>query len=694
MDCVACGQGNPDTARFCNECGVALDTGNRPTRSARDPINYTPRHLAEQILTLRASLEGERKFVTILFADVVGSMLLAERLGPEPWHRVLDQFFRILSESIHRLGGTINQFTGDGVMALFGAPIALEDHAQRACHAALEIFDSLKPLDATLRASHGIAFTMRIGLNSGDVVVGKIGDDLRMDYTAQGHVVGLASRVERLAKPGTTCLTQNTAKLVDGYFELANLGDHRLHGSQAPVTVYELIRPGMLRTRLDWAGALGFSPLIGREAALSSLQRAYDEGGLVVGIEGPAGIGKSRLALEFVARCRSQGVCVFEAHCSSLGQSVAWLPIIELLGSYFALGEASDGRDAANRVARDPIFATSQFADTLSTVLELLGLEISQIDAENLRISRAPASTSQRREKIAALLVALVGAQSRDAPSIVLIDDLHWVDDDSAIVLDAIVDSVSTTRTLLLLNFRPDYRAAWMNSPHYRQLGLSPLGRDQGNALLDALVGNDPSLDELRDRVLSDTGGNPLFIEELIRALIETGKLEGARGAYGLIDPEAPLEIPATLQPILASRIDRLPDMDKEVLQIASVIGRRFERTILEQISELPHELVAAAFDRLEAGQFIHCPQLHPNAPWVFHHVLIRDVAYNALLQERRAKLHSAVASAIEASGDALGQRANLIAYHWEAAGRPREARRWRMRATLRVTHIQPRRHP
>ncbi len=695
MDCHDCGQANPESARFCNECGIRFDPDHRPSAVARDPISYTPRHLAEQILTLRASIEGERKFVTVLFADVVGSMALAERLGAEPWHWVLDRYFRILGESIHRLGGTINQFTGDGVMALFGAPIALEDHAQRACHAALEILKALRPLEAALRADHDLAFTTRIGLNSGDVVVGKIGDDLRMDYTAQGHAVGLAARVERLARPGSTCLTQNTAKLVDGYFELSDLGDHTLHGSQSPVRVYELLGPGALRTRLDRASARGFSPFVGRETGLRSLQHAYDEGSLVVGIEGPAGIGKSRLTLEFVERCRSRGVRVFEAHCSSLGQSVPWLPILELLGDFFELGGASDDADAANRVARDPIFAMPEFAESLSTVLELLGLEISRVDPVNVSIShaRAPALASERLEKIAALLAGLVASRSRFAPSIILIDDLHWIDDDSAVVLSAIVDAVSSTRTLLLLNFRADYRADWMNRSHYRQLGLSPLDHDTGAFLLDALVGTDPSLDDLRDRILRDTGGNPLFLEEMIRALVETGKFEGDPGAYSLIDPAERLEIPPTLQPILAARIDRLADTEKDVLQIASVNGRRFERSILEEVSRIPRDLGTSAFAKLEGAQFIHCLQLHPDAPWLFNHLLIRDVAYHMLLQERREDLHGRVATAIEASGDALGQRANLIAYHWEAANQPRKARRWRMRATLRVTHIQPRRH-
>jgi len=691
LDCHDCGQTNPDGARFCNECGARLDGADRPAPIARDPISYTPRHLAQRILTLRSSLEGERKFVTILFADVVGSMVTAERLGPEAWHRVLDRYFRILGEPIHRLGGTINQFTGDGVMALFGAPIALEDHAQRACQAALEISESLRPLEAALREDHGVEFASRIGLNSGDVVVGKIGDDLRMDYTAQGHAVGLAARVERLAKPGTTCLTQHTAKLVDGYFDLSDLGDHSLHGSELPVRVYQLVGSGPLHTRLERAGQRGFSPFVGRDGAIQSLQHAMDEGGLVVGIEGAAGVGKSRLTFEFVERARSIGVPVFQAHCSSIGQSVPWLPILELLSDLFDLRSAGDDSAAAQRIAGDPIFARPEFAETLPTVLELLGLD--GVESAEIPRQRAPAAAADRTAAVASLLPALVAARSGEAASIVLIDDLHWIDDESAVVLGAIVDAVATAQTLLLTNFRPDFRADWMKRSHYRQLGLAALEPETGRTLLDALIGSDASLDELRDRMLRDTGGNPLFIEELVRTMVETGRLAGEPAAYVLVDAAEAVEIPATLQPILAARIDRLAEPDKDSLQIASVIGRRFERSILEEVSELPREALEASLARLEVAQFIHCSQLHPNAPWMFNHAMIRDVAYHALLQERREQLHARVAIAVERSGEALGQRANLIAHHWDAANQPRRASRWRMRATLRVTHIQPRRH-
>jgi class 3 adenylate cyclase len=693
VDCRDCGHRNPAGARFCNECGVGLGVDKPAPEIDRHPISYTPRHLAERILKLRASLEGERKFVTVLFADVVGSMTIAEQLGPEPWHRVLDRYFRILAESIHGLGGVINQFTGDGVMALFGAPIALEDHAQRACHAAFAIFESLEPLEASLRRDFDVSFATRIGLNSGEVVVGKIGDDLRMDYTAQGHAVGLAARVERLAKPGSCCVTGHTAELVEGYFDFSNLGDHSLAGSQNPVAVFELTGLGKLRTRLDRSGADGFSPLVGREPGLASLERALDEGGLVVGIEGPAGIGKSRLAYEFVERSRSRGIDVCQAHCSSIGQSVPWLPIQELLGDYFGVPGGSEDLGAANRIAGDPVFQIPECAGSLATVLELFGLDsvANEVEVVPPR-SRAAKSPADRRAEIADVLVQLVRARSQDSPCVVLIDDLHWIDEDSSVVLTALVEAVSSTRALLLLNFRPEFRADWMRASHYRQIGLTPLGVDTGRELLDALLGGNPSLHELRDRVLQDTGGNPLFIEELVRALVETGKLEGPRGAHRLTD-SSPVEIPATLQPILAARIDRLTDTDKGTLQIASVIGRQFERTIVEFVSEDPTDVVVQSLERLEHAQFIRCVRLHPNTSWVFHHPLIREVAYNALLQERRENLHAEVASGIEASGEALGQRASLIAYHWESANQPAQARRWKMRATLRVTHIQPRRH-
>jgi class 3 adenylate cyclase len=651
----------------------------------RAPTEYTPRHLADEILTLRSSLVGERKFVTVLFADVVGSMEHADRLGPELWHQTLDRFFRLLAAQIHRLGGTINQFTGDGVMALFGAPIAHEDHAQRACHAALAVVSAMQTFDAAFRERFGAAFEARIGLNSGDVVVGAIGDDLRMDYTAQGHAVGLAARVERLAKPGSVCMTANTAGLVDGYFELFARGEHDLVGSRLPVGVFELRGKGPLRTRLEIAGERGFSPFTGRDDALTSLDRAIElveaDRGLVVGVEGAAGIGKSRLALEFVSRCRGRGVPVYRAHCPSHGRSVPLLPIRELLADFLAVG-SDDAPETAHRIEGHPVFEHVDRRIALPVALELLGIE----SAPPPRALTA----AERLDCLSELLVALLNAPVDDKARVVLIDDVHWIDETSETLLERLVNAVPEGRSLLLLNFRPEYRADWMASAHYRELGLTPLKGAPRAALAASLLGDDPALEPLKKQIDRSADGNPLFMEELIRSLADTGILTGKAGAYRVVDPDAPIDVPATLQPILAARIDRLPDADKELLTMAAVVGREFEPAILEAIGDLPNDELHEAIARLESEQLIHTRSLHPDARWSFHHALIRDVAYRSVLQGRREQLHAAVAQAIQSQGAALGLRAGLIAYHWDAAGNRYKAARWRMRATLGVTNIQP----
>ncbi|TMB00790.1 MAG: hypothetical protein E6J70_09570 [Deltaproteobacteria bacterium] len=345
--CPRCATFNPVSQRFCDSCGQQLASTGTPER-ARDLRAYTPRHLIEKILTTRSALEGERKQVTVLFADMVDSMRLAERVDAEEWHRVLDRFFQILAAGIHRFEGTINQFTGDGVMALFGAPVAHEDHARRGCHAALHMMDELRGYASGLRV-RGLEFSVRMGLNSGEVVVGTIGDDLRMDYTAQGHAVGLAARMEQVAAPGTVYVSEHTARLVEGFFTLRDHGTPPMKGVSTPVRVFELEGIGPLRTRLDAAGVRGFSRLVGREEELAWLDgilaRALESNGQVVGVVGDAGVGKSRVCLEFVNRCRARGIAVQEAHCPAHASTVPLLPIRELLRSYFAL---SGGRSRTN----------------------------------------------------------------------------------------------------------------------------------------------------------------------------------------------------------------------------------------------------------------------------------------------------------------------------------------------------------
>ncbi len=679
--CPRCAARNPRGQKFCDACGASLAAGAGASPTARDARAYTPRHLAEKILTTRSALEGERKQVSVLFADLVDSMHIAEGLDAEEWHRILERVFEILARGIHRFEGTINQFTGDGVMALFGAPVAHEDHARRACHAALSAMDELRAYASTLR-KRGIELAVRMGLNSGEVVVGKIGDDLRMDYTAQGHCVGLAARMEQLAAPGTVLLAEATARLVEGFFVLADLGPRSMKGASAPVRVFELQGRGAVRTRLDAAGLRGLSRLIGREAELAwldgILSRAIESDGQVVGVVGDAGVGKSRLCLEFIQRCRVRGVAVYEVHCPEHGATVPWLAIRELLRSYFALADGDSVETIRKRVGEQLLALEAGLADAAPVILEVLG------------VGDPAGSPEGVGARLAGFLRRFVGLRSANEPVALLLDDAHWIDRASDEVVREIGAAVRDTRTLLLANFRPEYRPAWIGGSHYHQLSLPPLGEDASRELLQHLLGSDDSLGELADRIRERTGGNPFFTEEVVQALAASGSLVGERGAYRLAAPIETLALPATVQALLAARIDRLADSAKHLLQVAAVIGKQFDERLLAEVSGLADRDLGGALGALQEGGFLRRISPSPRPEHAFPHPLLRDVAYQSQLGERRARLHAAVAAALEKlRADRLGEHAALIAHHWEASGMRFEAARWKRRAALKVANIK-----
>ena len=674
--CARCGSELPLSARFCHDCGLpAVDT----TPATPEPRVYTPKHLAEKILTSRVALEGERKQVTVLFADVKGSMELAEQLDPEAWHGIMDRFFQLLAAGVHRFEGTVNQYMGDGIMALFGAPVAHEDHARRACYAALHLAGELRRYATELRLRQALSFSVRMGLNSGEVVVGKIGDDLRMDYTALGHTVGLAARMEQLAEPGKVFLTEHTARLVAGFFTLRDLGESAVKGVGAPLRVYELEGVGALRTRLDVARARGFSRFVGRTAEMASLEaalgRAVAGTGQVIGVVAEAGVGKSRLCHEFTERARAQGIAVYDAHCVAHGKMIPFLPVLELLRGYFGITD-QDGDEAARRkVAGTLLLLDPELTDALPLLLEFLGVP----DPER-PVPRMDPEARQRQ--LFELIRRLVHARSRREPAVLLIDDLHWIDGASEGFVETIIEALSGTRTLFLVNFRPEYHAGWTQKSYYQQLPLLPLGPEAIAELLAALLGTDPSLAGLVERVRERTRGNPFFIEEVVQSLLEAGTLEGTKGSYRLARPVAEVAIPATVQAVLAARIDRLPEREKQILQTAAVIGKEFSEPILQAVVDLPPSELAAALRALVAAEFLYEAALFPQAEYAFRHPLTQEVADRSQLAERRARVHAAVARAIAAQyPERLDERAALLAQHWEAAGEALEAARWHARA-------------
>ena len=718
MDCPACGRDNPSGSRFCNACGACLETPcgtcgapNPPgarfcngcgaqfsvagaaaaaprLARAQDRRSYTPKHLAEKILNSRSALEGERKQVTVLFADVKGSMELAEQVDPEEWHKIIDRFFQILADGVHRFEGTVNQYTGDGIMALFGAPLAHENHAQRACYSALHLREELRRYADELRLQQGLNFSVRMGLNSGEVVVGKIGDDLRMDYTAQGHTVGLAARMEQIAEPGKVYLTQHTARLVRGYFALRDLGASTIKGLSTPLQVFELEGAGTLRTRLDVAQAHGFSRFVGRAAELATLEaaltRAGNGNGQVIGIVAEAGLGKSRLCYEFAERCRARDVRVYEAHGVAYGKMIPFLPILELLRCYFGITKQDGDYEARKKIAGEIALLDNSFSEVLPLVFDFLGVHDPERPAPRM-------DPEARQRHLRALIRRFVQTSGQRKISVTLVEDLQWFDAASDAILEQIIEAAPSTGVLVVLNFRPEYHARWMQKSYYQQLPLLPLDRQAMQDLLRDRLGEDPSVAAVYDLIRERTGGNPFFVEEVVQSLVEAGRLLGQRGAYRLTEPLTALDIPTTIQSVLAARIDRLADREKQVLQAAAVIGKRFPEVLLKHIVEIAPLDLAAALGNLERAEFVRGESLYPEAEYTFAHPLMQEVAYRSQLAGNRAGVHAQVARVLAESGPRdSAEHFGLIAHHWECARQTLRAAEFSARAAKRLRENDP----
>jgi class 3 adenylate cyclase len=683
VSCPSCHHENPPGARFCNACGGLLAA----PAAIPEPRAYTPRHLVEKILASKSALEGERKPVTVLFADVVRSMELAERVDPEEWHHLLDRLFRTLADGVHRYEGTINQYTGDGIMALFGAPIAHEDHAQRACAAALEMARELGALAEDVRRERGLDFAVRMGLNSGEVVVGRIGDDLRMDYTAQGHVVGLAARVQQLAPPGGISVTEHTARLAAGFFDLLDRGEQSLKGASVPVRVFDLRGPGPIRSRLERSRAHGFSRFVGREHELALLERALDEAQSgrpkVVLITAEPGAGKSRLCHEFVER--SRGVALHYARALSHGRMLPFHAIVALARSLFGVHDGASVEDIRGAVGRGLASAQSVDPAALAFWLELLGAPDSALAPSELE-------PEARRTRLFQSLCDLVRARARRGRTVLWIEDLHWLDRASEAALDMLTGRLlapesAGTRALLLATARPEYRPTW--SAGVERLSLAPLTSQDSSTLLDDWLGSDPALAPLRTRIEVRARGNPLFVEEMVRSLVERGVLGGERGAYAPAASVEEIALPETVQAVLASRIDRLTARDKEVLQAAAVVGPNVPTELLRIVVDVSPPELAASLERLATAELLG--PAGPPSERAFQHPLTHEVAYRTQLRDRRRRVHARVARALLAiHASAAPTHAALLAHHFDEAGEHLEAARWHEHAGRRVARSDP----
>ena len=628
----------------------------------------------------RGPLAGERKEVTVLFADLVESLTLAEQTDPEDWQLIMRRFFAILCEAVERFEGSVDRFTGDGIMALFGAPVAHEDHAARACHAAMRMLAEVEALAAELRRERGLEFAMRVGVNSGEVVTGAIRAEGAMEYTAIGQSVGLAERIEELAEPGKAYLSEGTAALVAGYFDLRDLGRREIRGMREQVQVYELVGLGRLRTPLDLSRAQGLSSFVGRGEDLALLEaaltRAEAGSAQVVGLRGEPGIGKSRLCHEFAATCRERGIEVLEAHCRARGDSAPLLPVLGILRAAFAISEEDSGEAAREKIAARVALLDESLAEELPLIFDFLGVEDPDRPAQRM-------SPEARHRRLLEALNRILRARSERAAAVYVVEDLQWIDPGSESFLENLVRTIPGTRSLLILSFR-EYQAPWMDSTFYRQLPLAPLVAEAGEALLRELLGTDPSVEEVTARLLDRAGGNPFFIEELVRALAARGTLSGERGAYRLAQPMDVEAIPPTVEAVLGARIDRLPEREKALIETAAVIGREFTEPVLRAVVGLPEPEFRVTLAALVVDEFVYQRAQVPEPSYSFKHQLTRDVAYRSLVADRRKPIHGRVARAIErAYPERLDELAAVVSHHLEQAGEPLAAARWSSRAAV-----------
>jgi class 3 adenylate cyclase/tetratricopeptide (TPR) repeat protein len=570
--------------------------------------------------------------------------LLADR-DPEEARKILDPVLELMMEAVHRYEGTVNQVMGDGIMALFGAPIAHEDHALRACYAALRMQESVAQYAEGNFRSHGVPIQIRIGLNSGEVVVRAIGSDLHMDYTAVGQTTHLAARMEQLATPGTILLAPATVQLTEGHVQVAVRGSVAVRGLAEPVEVSTLTGASVQRSRLHVAAARGFTRFVGRDAEIGQLRKALGDAragrGQLVAAVGEPGVGKSRLLHELTHSRHVQDWLVLQSGSVSYGKATSYLPIIDLLKAYFRVHDGDAHRRIREKVTAKVLALDRALEPSLLALLALLDVPLGDTQWEAL----AP---PQRRQRTIDAVKRLLLRESQVQPALLMVEDLHWIDSETQGFLESLVESLPSARLLLLLNYRPEYRHSWGSKSYYTQLRLDPLARESAAELLEALLGSDETVEPLKPLLIARTGGNPLFLEESVRTLVETKALTGERGAYRLARPLQTIEVPATVQAILASRIDRLSPEGKQLLQTASVIGKDVPFGLLLAIAGLMDDELRRGLARLQDTEFLYETRLFPEREHTFKHALTHEVAYGGLLHERRRILHARVVATLE----------------------------------------------
>ena len=688
MICPKCQQENPEDNRFCRKCGSKLSLlclecaaeilpddsfcgkcghdfqthEGTPSIDYSEPQSYTPKHLADKILADRSAIEGERKLVTVLFADVANFTAISEKLDPEEVHQIMDGCFKILMDEIHQLEGTINQFTGDGVMALFGAPVAHEEHAQRACRAALSIQKAIEPYGEKIKQDCGVEFKMRVGLNSGHVIVGSIGDDLRMDYTAVGDTTNLASRMEGAAKPGCILVSKNTQRIARHYFEFDALDKLAVKGKEEPQEVFELIQASDVGTRFEASVAKGLTGFVGRKNSMAALMESYEKvqsgSGRIVAVVGEAGVGKSRLLLEFRNKLTPGGYAYLEGRCLQYGDSIIYKPILDIIKSSFEIEDGDREFIIRKKIKEKLTSLDEKLEHAIPSFQELLSLNAD--DEEYAKLE-----PQQKRVRTFEAIRDLLVRESGNKPLIIAIEDLHWIDRTSEEFLDYLIEWLANVPVMLILLYRTEYRHQWGSKTYYSKIGLDQLGLESSTELVKIMLEEGEIVPELRELILSRSAGNPLFMEEFTSTLLENGSIQKKENQYVLSREASEIEVPDTIQGIIAARMDRLEENLKRTMQVASVIGREFAFRILQTIIEMREDLKANLLN-LQGLELIYEKNLFPELEYIFKHALTQEVAYNSLLQKRRNKIHENIGRAIEEIyAERLEEFYEMLAYHY-----------------------------
>ena len=658
VTCPKCGVSNEPGERFCGQCGAAISAPSSPVLSSAQSGRF---QLSDAIPTTEV-IDGERKTVTALFADIKGSTELMAELDPEEARAIIDPALKLMIDAVGHYDGYIVQSTGDGIFALFGAPVGHEDHPQRALYAAVKMQDDLRRYGGQLQQEGRAPIEIRVGLNSGEVVVRSIRTGkAHTEYTPIGHTTNLAARLQAIARTGSIVVSENTRRLTEGYFQLRALGAMRIKGIAESINVYEVTGLGALRTRLQRAVGRGLTRFVGRGRELNALKEALEltkaGHGQIVATVGEPGVGKSRLFYEFKVVSQS-GCMVLEAFSVSYGKASTYLPVIDLLRNYFDISANDNERKRQEKVTGRVVTLDRNLEDTLPYLFSLLGI----VEGDD---PTAQMDGQLKKKRTHEAIKRILLRESLNQPLMLIFEDLHWMDGESQALLNLLADSIGTAKILLLVNYRPEYSHGWGSKTYYTQVRLDPLGRENAEEMLTSLLGDGDDLVLLRRLIIEKTEGTPFFMEETVQALLDEGSLV-RNGTMKLARPLTDLKIPPTVQAILASRIDRLPPDVKELLQTVAVIGREFPVSLVREVTKLSEDELERMLNQLQLGEFIYEQPALGNIEYVFKHALTQEVTYNSVLSQRRKILHQHTAEAIETLyADHIDDYLDGLAHHY-----------------------------